>query len=233
MGANAREHPIRRHESIRATKVKGHATDAMIEAGVERPADKDGNDWADSAAGKGTCKYSEVATMARKYSIRNARYRGLMTQIHHFIVNMLKAHKEELLISKKKTNPVGNAAMDKQKVAKRLSFEYYVKCDLQPGPVPQSNTSQGKWYQQDASMPSGIFTTNATSDDAPLEAKAGRIKHAKLPQHIATEDTSTQAGRGRGFLHALAMARHQRRATPRRRMSDTAGTIRTLSQTRW
>ena len=63
--------------SVRAKKVKGHATDAVIEAGLVKPEDKDGNDWADKAAGKGTDNFSKLATVARKYSLRNEGYKYL------------------------------------------------------------------------------------------------------------------------------------------------------------
>ena len=61
----------RGHSSMRAKKVKGHETDTMIEAGLVKPEDKDGNDWADRAAGKGIDKSSRLATVARKYSLRS------------------------------------------------------------------------------------------------------------------------------------------------------------------
>ena len=79
----------RGHSSIRAKKVKGHATAAMIEAGIVNPEDKDGNDWVDKAAGKGTDKYSKLATVARKYSLLNERYKIFMAKVHAFIIKML------------------------------------------------------------------------------------------------------------------------------------------------
>ena len=89
------------HSSIRAKKVRGHATAAMIEVGIVNPQDKDDNDWADEAAGKGTDKDSKLATVARKYSLRNARYRIFMAKVHTFSIKMLKAHKEEIEIQRK------------------------------------------------------------------------------------------------------------------------------------
>ena len=110
----------RGHESIKAKKVKGHATEAMIEAGLVEPEDKDGNDWADAAAGRGTNKFSRLATMARQISIRHERYRQLMASIHKFIISMLKAHKEEVEVRKKQADPLGNKENMKQHVARRL-----------------------------------------------------------------------------------------------------------------
>ena len=112
----------RGHASIRVKKVKGHATAAMLEAGLVEPEDKDGNDWADAAAGKGTNKFSRLATMARKFSIRNERYKKLMASIHKFIITMLKAHKEEEEARKKQMDPFDNKEYSKQQVAKRLEY---------------------------------------------------------------------------------------------------------------
>ena len=85
----------RGHSSIRAKKVKGHATVAMIEAGTVNPEDKDGNNWTDRAAGTGTDKHTTLATVARKHSLRNERYRIFMAKFHTFIIKMFKAHKEK------------------------------------------------------------------------------------------------------------------------------------------
>ena len=112
----------RGHASIKAKKVKGHATEAMIEAGIVEPEDKDGNDWADAAAGKGTDKFTSLATMARKFSLRNDRYKKLMASIHKFIVTMLKAHKQEDEQKRKQQDPFGNKENCKQKVAKELKY---------------------------------------------------------------------------------------------------------------
>ena len=80
----------RGHEDIRGRKFEGLAIAAMLEAGIVKPEDKDGNDWAKVAAGEGTHKHIEIATMARKYSIRNERYRGLMSQTHNFIIKIVE-----------------------------------------------------------------------------------------------------------------------------------------------
>ena len=56
----------RGHASIKGKKVKGHATASMVEAGEVSAEDKDGNDWADLAAGKGTSTCNTLATMAKK-----------------------------------------------------------------------------------------------------------------------------------------------------------------------
>jgi len=112
----------RGHASIKVKKVKGHAIAAMMEAGLVEPEDKDGNDWADAAAGKGTDKFSRLATMARKFSLRNERYRKLMASIHKFIITMLKVHKEEEEIRKKQRDPFDNKEYAKQHVAKRLEY---------------------------------------------------------------------------------------------------------------
>ena len=112
----------RNHSSIEAKKVKGHATEAMVEAKLVEPEDKDGNDWADTAAGKGTHKFSPLATIARKFSIRNDRYRNLMSSIHRFIINMLKAHKEEEEEKKKQLDPFNKKEDERRQVGKRLEY---------------------------------------------------------------------------------------------------------------
>ena len=57
------------HKAVRSSKVKGHATEEMIEEGVVRKVDKDGNDQADAAAGKGSKEAQEsLASLVATYS---------------------------------------------------------------------------------------------------------------------------------------------------------------------
>ena len=60
--------------------------------------------------------------MARKYSLRNERYKGLTARIHAFIIAMMKVHKEELEERRKRANPLNDPRLLKLKVAKRLEY---------------------------------------------------------------------------------------------------------------
>ena len=74
-------------ESVTISKVKGHATDEMVEEGRVRLQDKRGNDNADSAADKGaTSSQKKVHRHGAMYSTRHLEYRTLMCRIHNYIV---------------------------------------------------------------------------------------------------------------------------------------------------
>ena len=83
------------HKAVRTTKVKGHATDAMIEEGLVRKEDKKGNDEADEAAGKGAKGAQErLADLVATYSGKHKRYKALVERIHVFMLKMTNLEKE-------------------------------------------------------------------------------------------------------------------------------------------
>ena len=66
-------------ESVTITKVKGHATEDMVEKGTVQRADKEGNDWADTAAALGvTDSQKKVRKFGSLYSYRHGLYRAFM-----------------------------------------------------------------------------------------------------------------------------------------------------------
>ena len=74
-------------ESVVITKVKGHATQQMVDEGKVEKDEKEGNDQADEAAEAGATKsQGRVQTFAETYSWRHGQYRKLMTRIQQYIV---------------------------------------------------------------------------------------------------------------------------------------------------
>ena len=83
-------------DSVKASKVKGHATEVAVEEGKVKPQDKAGNDQADKGADKGGgVAQAALAELAGFFSYRNERYRMLFTRIQLFIVKMEKAEKQK------------------------------------------------------------------------------------------------------------------------------------------
>ena len=65
----------KRVEAIAITKVKGHATEKMVEQGLVRPQDKVGNDKADEAADEGVDLFGhEVVQLGKDYARRHRHY---------------------------------------------------------------------------------------------------------------------------------------------------------------
>ena len=76
---------------MKVTKVKGHATDEMIDEGKVRKQDKEGNDQADEAADKGSKgdqKY--LAAAAKLFCERHKAYKNLVGRFQASIMNMKK-----------------------------------------------------------------------------------------------------------------------------------------------
>ena len=83
------------HWALKASKVKGHATEEMITEGVVRKEDKAGNDRADEAAGKGAKEAQEsLADLVATYSGKHRGYKALLERIHVFMLKMAEAEKE-------------------------------------------------------------------------------------------------------------------------------------------
>ena len=60
----------RLQSTVKVSKAKGHATDAMVAGGRDRKEDKEGNDAADIAADFGTLRQPEVVNDARRHLLR-------------------------------------------------------------------------------------------------------------------------------------------------------------------
>ena len=77
----------RRQDTVRVTKVKGHATDADVEQGRVRLEDQLGNAEADAAADLGMRHQPELLMDARRslHNVRNLWY-PTMLQLHRFMI---------------------------------------------------------------------------------------------------------------------------------------------------
>ena len=80
--------------SVTITKVKGHATQEMVDEGKVEEEEKKGNDGSDEAADLGaTESQGRVATFASLYSWRHQQYRKIMTRVHKYVVGFKKEDK--------------------------------------------------------------------------------------------------------------------------------------------
>ena len=76
----------------RISKVKGHATQEMVDEGKAQHEDKKGNDQADTGADRGAVTMQRVTQkLTDLYSWRHGGYRNLMVRIQTYIVG-LKNH---------------------------------------------------------------------------------------------------------------------------------------------
>ena len=85
----------RGHDTIRVTKVKGHATDAEVQEGKCTEADKQGNDNSDDAATLG--KKAHLEGLHDLVTLANARqqaYTKLVAKVQDTIVAVALAEKE-------------------------------------------------------------------------------------------------------------------------------------------
>ena len=80
--------------SVWISKVKGHATQEMVDEGKveeEEEEEKKGNDESDKAAGMGSTKsQGRIAKFVDLYSWRHTQYRRLMARIQKYIVGLKK-----------------------------------------------------------------------------------------------------------------------------------------------
>ena len=84
----------KRPQSVKAQKVKGHASDEMVVEGRVRAQDKRGNDKADQVAGRGAKQeQSSLHALTGMYAKRHAEYKKFIARIQVFLVEMMKAEK--------------------------------------------------------------------------------------------------------------------------------------------
>ena len=106
---------------VKLRKVKGHATDEMVDEGKVEGHEKLGNDKADISADKGATEEDRrLNDFADLYSHRQRFYADFMKRIKRFIIGMRKAEKEEreklkangkpVQRSKSQSNPDSKAA---------------------------------------------------------------------------------------------------------------------------
>ena len=83
--------------AICLTKVKGHATQAMVDEGTLIAAHKEGNNGADEGADKRAVdEQQDLSNAARKYAGRQWRYKQMMVRVHLYIIHLRKATREKL-----------------------------------------------------------------------------------------------------------------------------------------
>jgi len=90
------------------TKVKGHATEEMVQQGKVKEEEKRGNDWADTAADEGaTNSQGRLQYFGELYSWRHMCYRKLMARMQKFIVELKKEEKKLKQQDEKEKDPFG------------------------------------------------------------------------------------------------------------------------------
>ena len=115
------------------TKVKGHATQAQVEEGAVREADKVGNDWGDSYVERGArqqlnSRYGEVAfdvkwMLAAWLHKRQRRYVDFVHKVQKMIGAVIKAEQDER--ERRKRVETLAAGYDKAKEC-RFTFTLYM-----------------------------------------------------------------------------------------------------------
>lgn len=92
--------------AIIVTKVKGHATQEMVDEGRIDERQKKGNGGADDGANKGAGEAQQnLSTVARKYASRQWRYKRFMARMHAYIICLRKAAKKKLEPKKRQEHP--------------------------------------------------------------------------------------------------------------------------------
>ncbi len=80
------------HASVRFTKVKGHATDEMVDQGRVLPEDKRGNDRADEVANEGVGIFGkDIIHLGQVYARRHHYYTTFIKKLHDHFVDAVKA----------------------------------------------------------------------------------------------------------------------------------------------
>ena len=93
-------------DAITITKVKGHATQEMVNEGKVRPADKDGNDKADEAADEGVELFTQpVVRLSKQFAKRHTAYSHLVGDIHEHLAFVYKVRAVLLQKAEQHTKP--------------------------------------------------------------------------------------------------------------------------------
>ena len=83
--------------AFKATKVKGHATQGMIEAGKVRPKDKEGNDLADKYAEEGIKLYGEdTLRLGAQLTGRNSDYAKMLQDLHASFIEAIPNRNKQI-----------------------------------------------------------------------------------------------------------------------------------------
>ena len=110
--------------SFRATKVKGHATCDMVDQGLVKSEDKQGNDISDKAADKGAEQTDVIAAaFGYVYAKRHKHYIAFMEMVQRFIITIRKAEDEKRKKKQKEEDPFRNSGeATKMKIPISLKF---------------------------------------------------------------------------------------------------------------
>ena len=93
---------------MKITKVKGHATEEMVQQGKVKAEEKKGNDYDDEAADAGATKSQErLKIFGELYSWRHGCYRKMMAKIQTFLVELKKEEKRLKQEDEKAKDPFG------------------------------------------------------------------------------------------------------------------------------
>ena len=97
---------IKGPESVKVAKVKGHATEEMVEEGKCKAKDKEGNDKSDKAADKGAEQAEmKTAALGHVYSRRHKYYKRFMERVQSFIIKVRKAEEIRMERKRKEEDP--------------------------------------------------------------------------------------------------------------------------------
>ena len=92
--------------STKITKVKGHATQAMVDEGSVPMEQKVGNDFADQAAEEGVNEHGlQLVTLGRQLAARHKAYTTFLTQLHTHICFMYRVRAAMLAIQRGDQSP--------------------------------------------------------------------------------------------------------------------------------
>ena len=110
-------------ETIAISKVKGHATDAMVNAGEVRRFDQIGNDSADKAADRGaTVSQARVQAFGRTYCQRHLAYRALMCRIQSYTVGLKKEERKLVQDQRRARDPFETRASKLVSIPAKLRY---------------------------------------------------------------------------------------------------------------
>ena len=138
-------------ESVKLTKVKGHATNDMVREQLVRFDDMHGNNESDAAAEQGaTLVRPAVKHFAKFYQKRHQNYSKLMAKIPNFIVKVKKADKERRKQKAKEENPLNNKEKEKIKLPRTLLYEHEMHETMQiklRRPRRQDYANEDEWKE--------------------------------------------------------------------------------------
>ena len=143
----------RGRETVRVTKVKGHAEDVDVQQGLVRLMDKQGNDEADHAADLGRRHQSEVLIDARRRLLgARSLWYPIITDLHRFMIAIARVSVNH---DDKGGTALDPLVWDQRSKLKVRKLAIRVNVDLaslhgQPGSLNNS------WIQVDAGHITGV-----------------------------------------------------------------------------